>query len=246
MKPHGFNSPGWDFSLRRALYDWEQEQMTDLLGLLDTLVFEDVDDSWFWKDGKQGVFTVSLFYNQIARMERAPGEQSFRFPTHLVWHIKMPTNAKFFFWCAIRNSILTADTLIHKGTHIDPVCTQCGLLNESISHVFFHCPFALHLWSELLKPRLSCLSVILSSDTVEELLSSWPAARGLQLGKRVWALLPYAVMWTLWRVVRVVKWAAVQNWGVPHFRVSVVLRGCFTVYGVGVGVPVLYEHGVFF
>ncbi|KAF5180014.1 hypothetical protein FRX31_030405 [Thalictrum thalictroides] len=56
------------------------------------------------------------------------------------------------------------------------------------------------LWFEVLKPRSGCYTLILTSDSVEELLIAWPKAIGLHLGKRVWELLPYAVIWTLWRI----------------------------------------------
>ncbi|KAF5186907.1 hypothetical protein FRX31_023504 [Thalictrum thalictroides] len=37
-------------------------------------------------------------------------------------------------------------------------------------------------------------------DSVEELLIAWPKGRGLHLGKRLRSLLPYSVIWILWRV----------------------------------------------
>ncbi|KAF5198296.1 hypothetical protein FRX31_012125 [Thalictrum thalictroides] len=101
------------------------------------------------------------------------------------------------FWCVLHNSILTKDILIIRGTAVDPLCSTCSLLEESISHAFLHCPHALQLWFEVLKPRPGCYSLILTSDSVEELLIAWPKAIGLHLGKGLWEHLPYAVIWTL-------------------------------------------------
>ncbi|KAF5188283.1 Lyr motif-containing protein, partial [Thalictrum thalictroides] len=60
-----------------------------------------------------------------------------------------------------------------RGTLVNPHCASCSLLNESISHIFLHCPTALQLWSELLQPCRGCYTLILTADSVEELLIAW-------------------------------------------------------------------------
>ncbi|KAF5203905.1 hypothetical protein FRX31_006508 [Thalictrum thalictroides] len=89
------------------------------------------------------------------------------------------------FWCVLHNSILTKDILIRRGTIVDPICSTCSLLEETISHAFVHCPQALQLWFEVFKPHAGSYSLIPTSDSVEELLKAWPTAIGLHLGKRV-------------------------------------------------------------
>ncbi|KAF5176926.1 hypothetical protein FRX31_033487 [Thalictrum thalictroides] len=49
-------------------------------------------------------------------------------------------------------------------------------------------------------PRRRVFNLILFSDTVEELLIAWPASLGTEIGRRSWAMLPYAVIWVLWRI----------------------------------------------
>ncbi|KAF5200233.1 hypothetical protein FRX31_010180, partial [Thalictrum thalictroides] len=171
MKQQGTSAADWDFSLRRPLYDWEQSQLTDMLVLLANVSFGTTDDSWRWKDNRSGVFSVSSFYDKLSCIERPANEIMRPFPYFLVW-----------------------------GTHVVPLCSSCGLLNETISHLFLHCLLALQVWSELLKPRQKCYALVLTADSVEELLIVWPKGKGLQLGKKVWDLLPYAIMWVLWRV----------------------------------------------
>ncbi|KAF5190214.1 Reverse transcriptase zinc-binding domain [Thalictrum thalictroides] len=131
-------------------------------------------------------------------MERSPDDVAIPFPSRLVWGVKVPSKCKMLFWCTLLNRILTKDNLMHRGFQVDLASSR--LMDESISHVFLHCPLALQLWHELLHPRMHCFSLILTADSVEELLIAWPKGRGLHLGKRLWSLLPYSVIWILWRV----------------------------------------------
>ncbi|KAF5203115.1 hypothetical protein FRX31_007298, partial [Thalictrum thalictroides] len=35
---------------------------------------------------------------------------------------------------------------------------------------------------------------------VEEVLGNWPVSRGTVFGRRVWSMLPYSVLWVLWKI----------------------------------------------
>ncbi|KAF5203703.1 hypothetical protein FRX31_006709 [Thalictrum thalictroides] len=48
---------------------------------------------------------------------------------------------------------------------------MCGLLNEGITHLFFHCPIALEVWCKVTQARSTGLSVILQSLTIAEAIS---------------------------------------------------------------------------
>jgi len=43
----------------------------------------------------------------------------------------------------------TDDNLIRRGCQIPSMCTLCGLAQETSSHLFINCPFAIEIWNWL-------------------------------------------------------------------------------------------------
>ncbi|KAF5183885.1 hypothetical protein FRX31_026526 [Thalictrum thalictroides] len=119
------------------------------------------------------------------------------FPSKLVWRKQLTPMVQFFFWQVLLGRVLTKNRLIHCGTLVNPICDLCNLLNEDIGHLFLHCPLALEVCSSVFSPRKSDLTLILCSDSVEEVLGNWPVSRGTVFGRRVWSMLPYSVLWVL-------------------------------------------------
>ncbi|KAF5194635.1 hypothetical protein FRX31_015780 [Thalictrum thalictroides] len=66
-------------------------------------------------------------------------------------------------------------------------------------HICFY--IAPWLWKSGLPSQVQGgFSISYYADTVEELLIAWPASLGTEIGRRSLAMLPYAVIWVLWRI----------------------------------------------
>ncbi|GAV93110.1 zf-RVT domain-containing protein, partial [Cephalotus follicularis] len=68
----------------------------------------------------------------------------------LVWHPARIAKHAFCLWLAILNALNTLDKLFHRGILSSASCRfNCGQ-EESVSHLFFACPFTHHIWTEVL------------------------------------------------------------------------------------------------
>ncbi|KAF5194128.1 hypothetical protein FRX31_016282 [Thalictrum thalictroides] len=210
----------WNFQFRRNLYDWEHDQLEELLQVLVQVEFTDDQDSWRWQGIRQGSFSVRSMYEKLIHEWGSRIGVAQPFPMKLVWRTPIAPNCKFFFWQVILGRVLTKDHLIHRGTTISPVCSLCSMMNETISHLFLHCLLALEVWFTITGPRRRVFTHILCSDSVEELLIAWPASLGTEIGRRSWSALPYAVIWVLWKI---------RNDAIFNSRMSSVDRICVEI-----------------
>jgi hypothetical protein len=62
-----------------------------------------------------------------------------------LWKSKLPQKIKVFIWLVVRNKILTKDNLKKRNWKGSQDCCFCGG-DESINHLFFHCPIAKYVW----------------------------------------------------------------------------------------------------
>lgn len=125
----------WDVKLRQSMFDWEVDQLVDLLAELYGLRLR-----WRCK-GDKGVFFVSSFY----RYSWWPGMflslgGGFGFlGFHLKWLL-------FFVWSAVHSQILTLDNLMYRGHVLANWCCLYCQDAESVPHLLLHCPMTSPLW----------------------------------------------------------------------------------------------------
>ncbi|KAF5199447.1 hypothetical protein FRX31_010967 [Thalictrum thalictroides] len=78
---------------------------------------------------------------------------------------------------------------------------MCKQDEESIGHLFLHCSVAQDAWQALTGFCNDATSCRQSSGNPKQLLQNWPSRPGVTVQAKMWALLPYAVLWA------VVPWA---------------------------------------
>ena len=70
----------WGLRFNRHLNDWEMGEVGSLLSKLHPLTIRrGVDDLLWWRENKNGTFSVKSFYNSFSRGIRTP------FPTRITW-----------------------------------------------------------------------------------------------------------------------------------------------------------------
>lgn len=119
----------------------------DLKALCSQIELGTHADSSRWLLEKNGQFSVKSFYNVLA-------VKQVDFPFKYFWKIKLPLKIKVFMWLIDKNSILTRDNLLHRGWQGPKECVFCGN-DESIDHLFLHCPLLLSLFGGWLVAHLA-------------------------------------------------------------------------------------------
>lgn len=98
-------------------------------------------DKPMWNVGESELFTISNCYNTMRRI--VPKVTWDR----VVWSTSSLPRHAFMLWLAIRGRLKTRQFLSNRGMVL---VDQCGLLGETVDHLFFHCVVAKEVWKEIL------------------------------------------------------------------------------------------------
>lgn len=63
-----------------------------------------------------------------------------------IWKLKLPEKHKFLFWLACHNSVPTLTLLNHRNISPSPLCSRCGLEDETFLHCVRDCNFSNIIW----------------------------------------------------------------------------------------------------
>jgi hypothetical protein len=98
----------------------------------------DDPDNFVWKLTTSGLFTVKSMYADLMNGHTV-------FLRKYIWKLKVPLKVKIFMWFLYHKVILTKDNLAKRNWNGCKKCAFCDS-EESINHLFFHCPFAKLIW----------------------------------------------------------------------------------------------------
>ncbi|GMP72532.1 hypothetical protein CsSME_00030528 [Camellia sinensis var. sinensis] len=187
---HGV-STFWNVALRRAVQDWEQGQLMELLAFLYELRVGEVgQDSLVWEcPGAKGTFSVSSYYRVLAHVEEVV------FPWKCVWVLGTPSKVAFFVWTAMLGRVLTLDNLIRCGHILVNWCCLCCGAVESMDHLFIHCPVSSPLW--MLVVATFDLAWV-QPASVQAVLHSWAGGRVGRRRRKAWMLASHCILWLVW------------------------------------------------
>ena len=180
----------WNVRLRRNLMDEEVGLFADLLGELYKLRGIGVgEDEIRWLGFRSGVFSVSSFYQLLARERFVEG------PWRVVWLTGITPKVSFFVWTAALNRILTIDNLMRRGWVMVNRCCMCGLAEETVDHLLLHCIAAYQLWSLV----YSIFGIVwVQPGSVASVLWSWAGGRVGKRRRKAWLFVPHCLMWLIW------------------------------------------------
>ncbi|CAI0540589.1 unnamed protein product, partial [Linum tenue] len=132
-------------------------------------------------------FTANLIENNFG------GDVAF--PFKLVWIPVVPSKICCFMWMVYHENISTLDNLKRRGMILPNWCILCKCHEESISHIFFLCPFAVTIWESFRKgfdlhgPY---------PPSTRDFLIAWRGLWCVQRFSECIKLLPHAVLWFIW------------------------------------------------
>ncbi|XP_035832892.1 uncharacterized protein LOC118481762 [Helianthus annuus] len=130
----------WSWS--RAIFS--QEEMAELAEasvVLAGLATSDTKDSWKWTLEDSGIFSTSSF--KKAASNQAPVDPIYRIWTG-GW---IPAKCKIFMWRVLIDRIPTRNALARRNVTVDSEnCAFCGVLTESVDHLFSGCETVCAVW----------------------------------------------------------------------------------------------------
>ena len=133
-------SDGWGgVRFRRTLSGETDEMWKEIQLTCRDVSLSDNRDKCSWLLSSSGKFSVKSLYTAIKINQSGC-------PFKKLWFIKVPAKIKVFLWLVTKRSILTRDVLKNRGWE---GCTKCPFCSneESIDHIFIHCPLARYIWS---------------------------------------------------------------------------------------------------
>lgn len=192
-------SVAWNLGINRSLNDWTIDGLASLLSRLDTILhIQHAVDKLIWWPGKHGKFSTKSFYYSI--MGWSPPRRATpipHFPGVSIWGSRVPSKISFFAWCAAHERVLTIDNLRkrHFPGFTPNSCLFCAYVLESVNHLFLHCPFSWWIWCCVLGESGLCW---VSPGRVIDLFTTWQPGPFSARGRRIWSIVPFAVIWGLW------------------------------------------------
>lgn len=132
------DSKAWNLHLRRTINDWDVPTTSCLLSRLERVpIANSADDDFrFWPYESKGLFTVKSMCSVWDPVDLR------QWPFDFIWGSKVPSKLRFFLWLLFLGKALTHDNLANKGVPIVGRGCMCKRQEETLSHLFLHCPFA--------------------------------------------------------------------------------------------------------
>lgn len=182
--------------LRRGMYDWEQEEWSNLITLLNSVVLHpDKVDALEWRADKANNFSVNSLYRCI----EAEGNGLRKDLTYM-WKNVAPPKVQFLGWLAMLGRVKTSELLLNLGILSDfnmSLCHFCGEVPESVNHLFLHCDMVWHVWCVVL--RWWKVEWVVPAS-VKSLFCWWRGWKFKKIKRVLWELSSFAVLWSVWKM----------------------------------------------
>jgi hypothetical protein len=146
----------WEWRWRRRLFVWEEALLASLLDVLPLVNFTAEEDDWRWiceDDGRFSVRSTYLLIDSVFSPEVLFDDHELRV-FNSIWKSPAPSKVVAFVWKLLRNRIPTRVNLAHRGVLIDgglAECVHCVRREETASHIFLFCDFAVCVWKAVFR-----------------------------------------------------------------------------------------------
>lgn len=98
-------------------------------------------DTIIWRWTANGRYTARSLYRAITEAGLMRDRHA------ALWKFKVPPTVKIFIFLLLKNSLLTHDNMLRRNMRCNLPCTLCeNCPVECAFHVFFLCPYAVHVW----------------------------------------------------------------------------------------------------
>jgi len=149
----------------------------------------DQEDELIWDMDPNGRYTPKARYIKLSSLDE---QREIEWWWRPLWKIKCPAKVKIFMWSAMEGKVPTWDILQKRNFNGPGWCVLCKRAQESITHLFISCSFAVEVWkycSSLVGGNLRW-----EGDLVGRAWDSWWRRTPLTKHK----FLPLLVIWGIW------------------------------------------------
>jgi ribonuclease HI len=183
----------WNLSWRRFLFQWELEQLEELMSKLKEVIPSvcTMDKIW-WKHNKSGEYSTRSFTQAWWNLKDTNHD------LRHVWKGLAPPRAELLVWFILQEKMNTRSRLKRLNILKEDatvVCPFCELEEESVSHLLMHCLFSWKTWMKVLEWWHIILPM---SNSPSQWFHAWMGAVNCGFQKKLWMSLFLDVCWTLW------------------------------------------------
>lgn len=147
-------------------------------------------DKFVWAMNLSGSFSVKSAYNLLfAHVNDCHCRRE-------VWNSQLIPKINFFWWTALHGKILTIDNLKRRGFLLANQCVMCNCVEESINHLFIHCPFTSTVWHKVLQKFDIAWTFL---EDLQQFISNWKCPSAHQPIRQFWKLIPPHICWHIWK-----------------------------------------------
>lgn len=180
---------------RRTLRQWEQEEESELVKILEESNPSNLQDKIFWSCNR-GDYVTSEGYNKLCHLNETDGMISNHW--NWIWKSKIPPKIKVFLWKINHRIIPTKFFLSRRGLNLNSLaCSWCNHIPEHIEHLFWECPLATTLWAILF--QWTGINSFRMPNDIFCLNHLFMQKQGDSLNK-FWPIFVSSILWTIWRV----------------------------------------------
>ena len=111
-----------------------------------------ISDKLFWTAAPNGVYSVGLGYKKAVSLSlegRNEASSSFyltQWDWKAIWRLKTLPKIQHFIWRCLTRSVATNQELCRRKKAPTTLCPLCFKSDETIEHLFFHCPWTRCIW----------------------------------------------------------------------------------------------------
>lgn len=108
-----------------------------------------VEYTFIWHNNKNGTITPKSGYNWLLSRKELVIISNLPPSWSWIWKLHMPEKIKIFFWLACHNSVPTLSMRNHRNIAPSPICSRCGLHDETFLHCVRDCAHSKSIWHRI-------------------------------------------------------------------------------------------------
>lgn len=154
------------------------------------------EDQMIWKLEPKGKFTTKSLYSPLIRRDNTTNHQTKKMWQN-IWSMKVAPRIKTFIWMCVQSILPLNERIGRKIQTVNKICPNGGKQEETLTHIFMHCEFAISVYN--------CLQIdttLVHSDNLNFHMwfSTWNKSNNHEYDSYDdWPEILATVLWGIWK-----------------------------------------------